>query len=165
MTITAPTTEPGEEPAEAPPELGEVMALHIAAASGDPMLAVDDIHVQAGVGITGDRYHGSRHRHVSVQSAEELAEASTALGRVIDPAATRRTITLSHGRIPTTPGTLLTIGGVRLEVVRIAAPCAVMDDEIGRGARAALRRRAGVVCRAISSGRVGVGDAAVSRSA
>lgn len=145
--------------------LGDVVALHIAPSSGDPMCAVDQIQIQAGVGIMGDRYHGSRHRHVSVQSAEELAEASTALGRPIDPGSTRRTVTLGHGRIPTTPGTQLVIGGVRLEVVRIAAPCAVMDDEIGRGARAALRRRAGVVCRALSSGRVSLEDSAVSRPA
>lgn len=162
MTIAAPglSADEGAGPLSA---LGEVVALNIAPASGEPMREVDQIQVQAGVGISGDRYHGTRHRHVSVQSAEELAEASTALGRTIDPAATRRTITLAHGRIPTTPGTVLVIGGVRLEVVRIAAPCAVMEDEVGRGARAALRRRAGVVCRAVSSGRVSLGDSAVSR--
>ena len=146
-------------------ELGDVVELHIAPESGAPMRAVNEIQIQAGVGIPGDRYHGSRHRHVSVQSAEELAEASTALGREIDPASTRRTITVAHGRIPTAPGTQLVIGTVRLEVVRIAAPCTVMDDEIGRGARAALRRRAGVVCRAVSSGTIALGDGAVSRPA
>lgn len=162
MTVTAPTAA-GEDPSAAPLELGPVIALNIAPTSGDPMVAVEEIQVQAGVGVAGDRYHGSRHRHVSVQSAEELAEASTALGRPIDAASTRRTITVAHGRIPTTPGTELTIGGVRLEVVRIAAPCAVMDEEIGRGARAALRRRAGVVCRALTSGRIRLGDPALSR--
>ena len=165
MAVTVPDLGTGEGADGSQLALGHVIALHIAPASGDPMRAVDQSQIQAGVGIMGDRYHGSRHRHVSVQSAEELAEASTALGRPIDPAATRRTITLAHGRIPTTPGSQLLIGGVRLEVVRIAAPCAVMDDEIGRGARAALRRRAGVVCRAVSSGRVSLDDSAVSRPA
>lgn len=165
MSVTTPRTTPDAESRLALPELGEVIALNVAPTSGAEMQAVTEVQVQAGVGIAGDRYHGSRHRHVSVQSAEELAEASTALGRSIEPFETRRTITLAHGRIPTTPGTELIIGGVRLEVVRIAAPCAVMDDEIGRGARAALRRRAGVVCRAVSSGRIALADPAVSRPA
>ena len=165
MTVTSASPSADDASRLALPELGEVIALNIAPESGAAMEAVTEIQVQAGVGIAGDRYHGSRHRHVSVQSAEELAEASTALGRTIEPFETRRTITLAHGRIPTTPGTELVIGGVRLEVVRIAAPCAVMDDEIGRGARAALRRRAGVVCRAVSSGRIALADPAISRPA
>ena len=163
MTVTSASPSADDASRLALPELGEVIALNIAPESGAAMEAVTELQVQAGVGIAGDRYHGSRHRHVSVQSAEELAEASTALGRAIEPFETRRTITLAHGRIPTTPGTELVIGGVRLEVVRIAAPCAVMDDEIGRGARAALRRRAGVVCRAVSSGRIALADPAISR--
>ena len=165
MTVTSASPSADDASRLALPELGEVIALNIAPESGAAMEAVTELQVQAGVGIAGDRYHGSRHRHVSVQSAEELAEASTALGRTIEPFETRRTITLAHGRIPTTPGTELVIGSVRLEVVRIAAPCAVMDDEIGRGARAALRRRAGIVCRAVSSGRIALVDPAISRPA
>lgn len=152
----------GDSSAHLANPLGDVVALHIAAGSGDPMQAVDEIRVEAGVGIIGDRYHGSRHRHVSVQSAEELAEAAIALGRPIDPGSTRRTVTLASGRLPTAPGTRLAIGAVTLEIVWIAAPCAVMEEQVGRGARAALRRRAGVICRALSSGRLCVGDAAVS---
>jgi len=37
----------------------------------------------------------------------------------------------------------LVIGDVELEVVRVAAPCRLLDDGIGPGAAVALRRRAG----------------------
>lgn len=120
-----------------------------------PVVAVE---VEAGRGIVGDRYHGTKHRHVTVQSAEGLNEASTIHGQEIDPGTTRRNITVSHGTVPSRPGDRLQIGPVELEVVRIAAPCKLLDDVIGDGARVALRRRAGSVCRVLTSGPIVIGD-------
>lgn len=54
--------------------------------------------------------------------------------------------------------TRMSIGEVEVEVVRVAAPCRLLDDEIGPGAAAALRRRAGSVCRVLTSGTIRVGD-------
>jgi MOSC domain-containing protein YiiM len=48
---------------------------------------------------------------------------------------------------------------VVLEVVRVAAPCKLLDDTIGPGAQEALRRRAGSVCRVVEGGEIAVGDA------
>ncbi len=42
--------------------------------------------------------------------------------------------------------------------MRIAAPCKLLDDVIGDGARTALRRRAGTVFRLLSSGSISIGD-------
>ncbi|MGI9603217.1 MAG: MOSC domain-containing protein [Acidimicrobiales bacterium] len=135
-----------------------VEAIHIAPATRLPMRAVSTVVAEAGRGLVGDRYHGSRHRHVTVQSATELAQAGDVLGHAIDPGETRRNITVSGGTIPTTPGARLRIADVELEVVRIAAPCKLLDDVIGAGARTALRRRAGSVCRVLTSGPLSVGD-------
>ncbi|MBU1802105.1 MAG: sulfurase, partial [Actinobacteria bacterium] len=57
-----------------------VLCLHIAKATRLPMRAVDHIEVEAGKGIVGDRYHGTKHRHVTVQSAAALAEATALYG-------------------------------------------------------------------------------------
>lgn len=135
-----------------------VAAIHIAAATRLPMKAVDRVEAEAGRGLVGDRYHGTRHRHVTVQSAEALAAATDELGSPVDPGATRRNVTISHGAVPTAPGARLRIGPVELEVVRVAAPCKLLDDVIGDGARTALRRRAGSVCRVLTSGPIAVGD-------
>lgn len=124
------------------------------------MQPVEQIDLDAGRGIVGDRYYGSTHRHVSIQSAEELAEAARVLGRDIAPHATRRNVTLGSGRLPVEPGTVLLVGAVRLEVVRRAAPCRVMDETIGPGGRAALRRRGGIICRVLSVGAIRLGDTA-----
>ena len=122
------------------------------------MRPADSVVVEQGKGIVGDRYHGSRHRQVTVQSREALNRAAEQLGHPFDSGATRRNITVDSGDIPTTPGTRFRIGEVELEVVRVAAPCRLMDDSVGPGAAAALRGRAGSACRVLSSGTIRIGD-------
>lgn len=122
------------------------------------MRPVGDVVAEAGKGLVGDRYHGSRHRHVTVQSQQALDLAATDLGREFPCSATRRNITVDAGELPTRPGARMRIGEVELEVVRVAAPCRLMDDGIGPGAAAALRGRAGSVFRILTSGTIAVGD-------
>jgi MOSC domain-containing protein YiiM len=132
--------------------------LHVAKGSRLPMRAREYVEIEAGKGIVGDRYHGTRHRHVTIQSLEELAEAERRHGRPIEPGLTRRNVTISAGSIPRTPGHLWSVGSIELEVVRDAAPCKLLEDALGRDARLALSRRAGVVCRVLSSGELKLGD-------
>lgn len=136
----------------------KVAAIHLAPGRRLPMRPVTDAVVEAGKGLVGDRYHGTRHRHVTVQSQQALDLAAADLGYDFPCSATRRNITVDCGDIPTRPGARIQIGDVELEVVRIAAPCRLMDDGIGRGAAAALRGRAGSVFRVLSSGTIAVGD-------
>lgn len=149
----------GSDPSMAEAAAPVVVGVHLAPASRLPMRSVTSVLAEAGRGLVGDRYHGSRHRHVTIQSAEEIEAASEELGAAIDPTATRRNVTISHGRIPARPGDLITVAGVTLEVVRVAAPCKTMDDIFGAGAKDALRRRAGSVCRVLTSGDIRVGSA------
>jgi MOSC domain-containing protein YiiM len=136
----------------------KVVAIHIAKARKLPTRTVDSVVAEAGAGLVGDRYHGTRHRHVTIQSREQLDKAAGKLGYEIDSHATRRNITVDEGEIPTKPGTRLWIGDVELEVVRLAAPCRLLDDWIGRGAMAAMHGRGGSVCRLLGSGTIRVGD-------
>jgi len=95
------------------------------------MRSVETAEAEANVGLVGDRYHGTRHRHVTVQSAEELAEADALHHGPIRPEDTRRNITISSGRVPVVPGDRMSLGEIEVEVVRIAAPCELMDVLIG----------------------------------
>lgn len=142
-----------------------VTGLHVAPGRRLPVRSVDRVVAETGRGLVGDRYHGTKHRHVTVQSAEQLALAAEALGRPVPPEGTRRNVTLSHGPVPTAPGERLRIGPVLLEVVRVAAPCKLLDDGLGRGAQEALRRRAGTVFRVLEGGPIELGDVVVPVSA
>lgn len=136
----------------------KVVAIHIAPGRRLPMRSVAVVQAEAGRGLIGDRYHGTRHRHVTIQSRAQLDRGAEVLGRPIDSGGTRRNLTVDAGEIPSRPGDRLSIGKVELEVVRIAAPCRLLDDEIGPGAAAVLRGRAGSVCRILTSGAIHVGD-------
>jgi len=137
----------------------QVVEIAIAPGRRLPTTSVPSVEAEAGRGLVGDRYHGAKHRHVTVQARDELDLAASDLGAEIPSAATRRNVTIDHGPIPARPGERLRIGPVLLEVVRVAAPCRLLDDWIGAGAAAALRRRAGSVFRILESGTIAVGDA------
>jgi len=135
-----------------------VVALHVAKATRLPMQSRESVEVETGKGIVGDRYHGTRHRHVSVQSRESLDEAAGVFGAEVLSELTRRNLTISHGVVPREPGARLRIGDVLLEAVRVAAPCKLLDDTIGKGAQEALRRRAGTIFRVLEGGTITLGD-------
>jgi MOSC domain-containing protein YiiM len=135
-----------------------VVAIYIAPATRLAMKSIDRVEVAAGAGLAGDRYENTRHRHVSVFSTGELAEASARFGTDIDPALTRRNVLVDGGLLPRTPGARMQLGALHIEVVRDAAPCKMLDMEIGDNARASMRRRAGVICRVLTGGTLQVGD-------
>ncbi len=137
-------------------------AIHVAPGRRVPTKAVAQVEAEAGAGLVGDRYHGTRHRHVTVQALDDLAAAAEVLGRPVDPGLTRRNVTVEHGPLPTRPGERLRIADVELEVVRIAAPCRLLDDWLGAGAMRAMRSpRGGTVFRLLSSGTIRLGDEVV----
>jgi MOSC domain-containing protein YiiM len=135
-----------------------IVAIHIAPARKVPTRPVSAVEAEAGKGLVGDRYHGAKHRHVTLQSRELLDRAAADLDHVVDSGATRRNLTVDAGDIPTRPGARLRIGDVELEVVRMAAPCRLLDDWIAPGAAAAMHNRGGSVCRVLTSGSIHVGD-------
>jgi MOSC domain-containing protein YiiM len=137
---------------------GVVQAIYVSPGRKIPMKSVHSVQAESGKGLVGDRYHGTKHRHVSVQSFEDLTEAAAVFEAPIDHDLTRRNITVTGFEIPTKPGERIRINGVLLEVVRIAAPCKLLDDDIGAGAKTALRRRAGTIFRLLGSGTISVGD-------
>lgn len=140
------------------PPRARVAAVHVAKATRLPMRAVTEVEAEAGRGLVGDRYHGTRHRHVTMQGVPALDDAAERLGRPVPWELTRRNLTVADLDVPTTPGTRLRVGDALLEVVRVAAPCKLLDDTIGPGAQEALRRRGGTVFRVLESGRIRVGD-------
>jgi len=138
--------------------VGIVTAIAICGESGAALTLLDEIEAVTGVGLVGDRHAGSAARQISIQSRSELREAADRLGREILAEQTRRNITIDKGSLPRTRGQALRLGAVELEVFSDAAPCALMTELIGEGARPALQRLAGIHCRVIRGGTIHVGD-------
>lgn len=142
----------------APAKPPVVTSIHLAPGTRLPTRAVQQVEAEAGRGLVGDRYHGTRHRHVTVQSQPDLDAAAADLGSAVPAGSTRRNVTVSTGPVPTKPGTRVRVGDTLLEVVRLAAPCRLMDDYVAPGAMRALHARGGAVFRILESGTIRVGD-------
>jgi MOSC domain-containing protein YiiM len=76
----------------------KVIAIHIAPARRLATRSVESVVAEAGKRLVGDRYHGSRHRHVTIQSQEMLDRAAEELGHGFDCGATRRNLTVDAVR-------------------------------------------------------------------
>ena len=137
---------------------GTVKAIHIAPEYGSPVESVDEIAAVAGKGLEGDRYFGST-RQVTLIATGELNDAAAELGYDrIDAGSTRRNITVDLPSLPRTHGSRIEVGEVVFEVWRDCAPCEVMEDTVGIGAKAALKARAGVSATVVNGGTVALGD-------
>ena len=88
---------------------------------------------------TADARRRSRCRR-SGNGAEYLDRAADEPGHRFDCSATRRNLTVDAGEIPTKPGARLVVGDVELEVVRVAAPCRLLDDGIRPWCRGGVAR-------------------------
>ncbi len=145
-------------PTDRSPHIGSIERISFAPNSGDPLVVVDQVAVEIGTGIEGNRPGENSARQVSIQSRQELDLAEKRLGRPIHADQTRRNITLDAGELPRVRGQRLLLGTVELEVFSDAPPCATMTRIIGTGARPALRKLGGIHCRVIQAGTIHVGD-------
>lgn len=105
----------------------------------------------ADLGFGGD-HHGrpGSSRQVVLVEAEVLDDLDLRPGQIREQLCVRG-LTISAGDV-------LEIGSVRLEVVKPRVPCGVMDD-VRPGLRRQLVGRAGWCARAVTGGRIVVGDA------
>lgn len=126
--------------------------------SSEITLATADAAAGHHGGVLGDRHFGKR-RAVTVVCTGELAAAAAEHGvEGIDGVLTRRNIVVDVDVLPRTHGTRFTIGETELEVWRDCAPCDLMDEAFGEGARTALKQRCGISATVITGGTVRIGD-------
>jgi MOSC domain-containing protein YiiM len=135
-----------------------VLALTTAPAYGDDLVEHDEIALTTGVGIDGDRHAGKR-RQVTIVCTGELAAAATEMGvDSIDGVRTRRNIVVEATALPRDHGDRFSIGEVEFEVWRDCAPCELMEEAFGVGAKTALRNRCGIAASVVSGGVIRLGD-------
>lgn len=136
---------------------GTLRFIGIASGYGSDIEPRAEATLVADHGIDGDRYAGSV-RQVTVVCTGEADKAAAELGRPIDPAATRRNLVVDLPELPRSHGTEIRIGDTVLSVWRDCAPCEIMDDIFGPGAKQALHRKAGISARVVIGGTIRLGD-------
>jgi len=140
------------------PRTGAVRALTTASGHGAELDQHTEINLVTDVGIIGDRHAGKR-RQVTIVCTGELAEAAALHGvDDIDGARTRRNIVVDTPTLPRTHGAAFRIGAVEFAVWRDCAPCELMDEFFGPGAKEALRERCGISATVTSGGTIRLGD-------
>jgi len=124
----------------------------------------DHIEVRAHLGIIGDRYFGTKHRHAAVTliSADEVVMTLASIGiEHPDPVLARRNIIVRGLDVEALVNTTFTLEGgagpVRFRALTRANPCAWMDRVFGPGARDALRGHAGIRAEPLDDATLAIG--------
>jgi MOSC domain-containing protein YiiM len=149
---------------------GRLVAIYVAPAGGAPMEARDRIDAMAGVGLRDDRYatrtgtfsaSGTDPRDVTLieREAVDAVRAETA-GIDVREDETRRNLVTEGVALNRLVGRTFRVGDVRLRGLRLAEPCAYLEQLTGvDGLRDAFANRGGLRAEVLDDGELRVGDA------
>jgi len=151
-------------------EGGRLVAIYVAAAGGAPMEARDRIDTVAGAGLRDDRYatgtgtysgHGRGRRDVTLIEREAVdAVRDEGGGIVVREDETRRNLVTEGVALNHLVGRTFRVGDVRMRGIRLAEPCAYLEQLTGlTGMREALVHRGGLRAEVLDDGELCVGDA------
>jgi len=147
---------------------GELVGIYVAPVEGEPMEVRGEARLIENVGIDGDRYATSAGkfsrdrrggRQVTLIEREAVESAAREHDLELDVAETRRNLVTAGVPLNHLVGRDFRIGDVVLRGVRVAEPCAYLEDLVGRdGLRTALVHRGGLRADVVAGGVVRSGD-------
>lgn len=143
------------------PQRGSVQWIGLRPGREQPMISVQEVDVQLGEGLIGDRYKGNAEskRQVTLIQAEHLVAVGSLLDRPpIEPALLRRNIVVSGINLVALHRAHFRIGQVLLEGTGSCHPCSRMEAALGPGGYNAMRGHGGITARVLKPGRVRLGD-------
>jgi len=133
-----------------------VVAIHVGAVEGGPLVAVDSVSALAGKGLEGDRHFhgdGAPPGHALTLVEEEVVEDAR-----LAPGATRRQLTVRGVRLNDLVGRRFLVGDVLCYGVELCEPCAHLQKLTRPGLMRELAHRAGINADILSDGTIRVGD-------
>jgi MOSC domain-containing protein YiiM len=145
---------------------GIVEAIHIAAAAGEPVRAVEAVNARAGVGLDGDRYaYGRGHyqddrvsRDLTLIAAEALEALAREHGIELAVGETRRNLTTRGISLNALVGRRFWVGDVLCQATRLCEPCQYLADLTGKPLLRPLVHRGGLRADILSGGVIRQGD-------
>ncbi len=147
---------------------GELLHVHIAAGASQPMRALAEARLVAGVGIEGDRYaartgtYSVRHhadRQVTLIEFETLEALARDHGIALAPHEHRRNLTTRGVPLNHLVGSRFRVGECVLYGGRLNVPCQYLEDLLGKKVFKPLINRSGLNCQIVTGGIVRPGDA------
>lgn len=140
----------------------EVVGLYTAVEAGTPVESHPVVALEAGIGITGDRYATRRGYWSDPKWPDQeltLIEDETAATLAIDAGLLRRNIVTRGVRLDDLIGARFQIGDTVLEGVRPCDPCAYIEGLVQHpGLLKALVTCGGLRARIVQGGHIHVGD-------
>lgn len=148
---------------------GSLQAIQIAPKAGDAVQNCEEVEVQAGIGILGDRYASKEGswsgeegtgREVTLIAQEDLDVVEAEYGIKFSQEQTRRNLLTVGVPLNYLINKRFWIGDVLLEGKRLCEPCNTMATRSGHGqpGLSAMLHRGGLRCDVIQSGTIRLGD-------
>ncbi|MFC0677453.1 MOSC domain-containing protein [Lysobacter korlensis] len=146
------------------PRDGRIQWIGVRPGRDEPVVELDEVQVETGTGLVGDRYAGgSGKRGVTLIQAEHLPVIATLAGLdAIHPTTLRRNLVVSGIPVIALKGRRFRIGDVVLEGTSPCDPCSKMEQALGPGGYNAMRGHGGLCARVIEGGVIRRGDAVVA---
>jgi len=140
---------------------GRVVWIGVRPARRAPMRALDEAEIDE-TGLTGDRRERPGRRAVTLLQAEHLPVIAALAGRgAVAPAPLRRNLVVAGLNLLGLRKRRFRIGAAVLEGTGPCAPCARMEEALGRGGYAAVRGHGGITATVAAPGRVALGDSVI----
>lgn len=146
---------------------GVVVSLNIAPAAGEPTISVEEVRVEVGRGIVGDRYYAQKGtysdrpgpgREVTLIEIEAIEELKRDLQVEIEPKDARRNIVTRGVPLNHLVGRRFMVGQVSLLGARLCEPCEHLESLTKKGVMGGLVHRGGLRVQVLNNGVIREGD-------
>jgi MOSC domain-containing protein YiiM len=146
---------------------GHVVSIHVAAAAGSPMKAVDRVRALPGRGLEGDRYFlrtgtysgtNGADREITLIETEAINALRRDYGVALEASETRRNIATRGVPLNHLVGRVFRVGQTTARGLRLCEPCSHMEKLAGKRIRAGLVHRGGLRAQILAEGWIRVGD-------
>ena len=149
--------------------MGRVSAIYIAVGANQPMIPKQNVVLEAGLGIPGDRYFsesgtfskklaGLPDKELTMIESENIDAFNQEFGFDFEPGVFRRNIITEDIRLNELVGQKFTIGNTTLRGVRLCEPCAHLAGVVARELLPGLVNKAGLRVEIVVGGQVYVGS-------
>ncbi|HZF76939.1 MAG TPA: MOSC domain-containing protein [Acetobacteraceae bacterium] len=147
---------------DAPMAPGRLQWIGLRPARRAPVVPVEEVLLERGQGLAGDRYRSSTDgaRQVTLIAREGIAAIACYLGlQEVAAARLRRNLVVSGLNLLALKGRRFRIGAALLDWSGECHPCSRMEEEFGPGGYNAVRGHGGITARVLEGGTIRLGDA------